>query len=116
MSTEITKSLDRKTLIIGGIDALIIIGLSAALIFRSPAPVLKIQDNEKVYRDSISAINKEVATLQTKVLTLNKSYDSLSDSKVNIQNLYKARIKFLEHTSNDSLVSILRRELRNGSN
>jgi hypothetical protein len=109
--SEVLTKVNRKTLILGVIETLIIFGLTAALIFRSPAPTIKTQDNEKPLRDSIAVLMKRYDAVQQDKVRLGHLSDSLIDLKTNIQIIYQTRIKYIQYAPLDTVVRFVRSEL-----
>ena len=112
MFSAIFSKVDNRTLVLGGLDVLVIIILSALLIFRNPAPQIKTQDNEKQYRDSIAVLDNRYLALQNKINSLTKTNDSLINLKTNIQIVYSTKIKYIQTAPLDTVAAFVRRSLR----
>lgn len=106
---SIFKNVDRRTLILGGAETLIIIVLSAKIIFNSPVPEIKTIDNSRIYQDSIRILLKKFDVLRVDVDKKTASFDSLVQVKNKVEIVTQTKIKYVTKANTTQLDSIIRK-------
>lgn len=86
----------------------IILVLSGIVILREPKQVI-INDNEKILRDSIALMQREIDSSHVRQIKLQSSYDSLLNIEPEIRYRTNEKIKFIYSTASPAqLDSIIR--------
>ena len=102
---------NKKLLIIGGAETILIIGLFAYIIIREPTPTIKTQDIEKPLQDSIKLLMKQYDVVQQDKMRLGHLNDSLVDLKTNIQIVTKTKIQYEKSAPIDTATNFVHRAL-----
>lgn len=93
----------------------LILILSAVIIFRKPQVVVS-SDKEKVLRDSLQLMQRQIDSSRVHQAKLQSSYDSLLTIDPQIQYRTREKIKFIFNTASPSeLDSIIRTNWKTGS-
>lgn len=108
---ELWTKCNKTTVILGIIETVIIVVLVVMLAFRSPAPQIKTQDNEKQIRERDTILQNKFDIIVKEKLLLQHQNDSLIDLKTNIQIITKTKIQYEKSAPIDTTTRFVHSEL-----